>query len=151
MPSSPAWISLSDAEQLQWRRRLLEDAEEACLSAYSPFSRIRVGAALLANDLRVIRGANVENSSYGLTVCAERVAIFTAIAQGYRSGDFAGIAVVAYDIEGCARDALPCGACLQVLSEFAPSPSDFFVLIKQSEGVVRKVCLADLLPHPFRL
>jgi cytidine deaminase len=150
LPDDP-WSTLSEAEQLQWRQRLLEEAEEACANAYSPFSRIRVGAALLLNDLRIVRGANVENSSYGLTVCGERVAVFTAVAQGYRSGDFAGIAVVAYDIAGSPRDAVPCGACLQVLAEFAGDPASFFVLVKQAEGVVRKFSLADLLPFVFRL
>lgn len=136
---------------MQYRRHLLEEAEEAAQNAYSPFSRIRVGAALLLEDLRIFRGANVENSSYGLTICAERAAVFSAVTQGYRPGDFAGMAIVAYDIVGSARDALPCGACLQVLAEFAPNPADFFLLIKQAEGIVRKLSLADLLPYPFRI
>lgn len=151
MKNPVTWTTLSEAEQLQFRRHLLEEAEEASRTAYAPFSRCRVGSALLLNDLRVVRGANVENSSFGLTVCAERVAVFTAVTLGYRHGDFTGIAIVAYDISGAPRDASPCGACRQVLAEFVPDPQGFFLLIKQAEGVTRKLSLAELLPYPFRL
>jgi cytidine deaminase len=96
-------------------RDLLARAREARANAYAPYSRFPVGAALLAADGRVFTGCNVENASYGLTNCAERVAIGKAVSEGAR--EFAAIAVIGpEDGEPCA----PCGACRQVLYEFGP-------------------------------
>ncbi len=96
-------------------RDLLARAREARANAYAPYSRFPVGAALLAADGRVFTGCNVENASFGLTNCAERVAIGKAVSEGAR--EFAAIAVVGpEDQAGCT----PCGACRQVLSEFGP-------------------------------
>jgi cytidine deaminase len=93
---------------------LLEQARRAAEASYSPYSRFRVGAALLCKDGTVITGTNVENRSYGLTNCAERSAIFSAISAGRT--DFEAIAVSTPD---SAAAVAPCGACRQVLSEFA--------------------------------
>jgi cytidine deaminase len=96
-------------------RDLLRRAREARAHAYAPYSRFQVGAALLADDGRIFAGCNVENASYGLGNCAERVAIGTAVSQGARS--FVAIAVTGPEnATACA----PCGACRQVLSEFGP-------------------------------
>lgn len=96
-------------------RGLLERARSARAHAYAPYSRFPVGAALLAADGRVFTGCNVENASYGLANCAERVAIGKAVSEGAR--EFTAIAVTGpEDTEACT----PCGACRQVLSEFGP-------------------------------
>ncbi len=106
--------------------------------AYAPYSRFAVGAALLLADGSVVTGCNVENASYGLTVCAERVALFTAVAQGKRS--FQALAVAT------GPGASPCGACRQVLNEFAPGLT---VHLADKDGRFRSTTLADLLPDSF--
>jgi cytidine deaminase len=120
---------------------LLAAAGAACATAYAPYSRLQVGAALLTADGRVYAGANVENSSYGLTVCAERVAVFKAVTEGAR--DFVAIAVVIAGWPG----ASPCGACRQVLYEFAP---EMTVVLATSAGPASRR-LSDLLPLGFRI
>jgi cytidine deaminase len=117
---------------------LYERAEAAAANAYVPYSRFRVGAALAASDGRVIEGANVENASYGLTICAERVACTAAVAAGVRS--FAAIAI---HVDGA--DGQPCGACRQVLAEFAP---DLTVVYRRAGELVARP-LAELLPDAF--
>ena len=92
---------------------LAEAAAQARRRAHAPYSRLQIGAALLARDGRVFTGANIENASYGLTVCAERVALWNAVSQGARE-------FVALVVDGGSRAAAPCGACRQVLAEFAP-------------------------------
>jgi cytidine deaminase len=123
---------------------LLELAREAARSSYCPYSRFRVGAAIRANG-RVFTGANVENASYGLTVCAERTAAFAAVLAG--CSDFEAIAVSCVDAPPGAspEELMPCGACRQVLSEFARP--DVVVSIDR----VGPLRLADLLPRPFLL
>lgn len=120
---------------------LLTKARGALPHAYAPYSRFRVAAALLARDGRVFPGVNVENSSYGLTLCAERSAVVSAVSAGER--EFCAIAVV------CEQQALcmPCGACRQVLHEFAPD----LVVVLDDAGGPRQLPLPDLLPHVFRL
>lgn len=120
--------------------RLIELAVEARKRAYCPYSNFPVGAALLAKDGRIFTGCNVENASYGLTMCAERVALFKAVSEGARG--FLAIAIACG--EGpCA----PCGACRQVLHELAPGLE---VIMTDGEGkTVRRGKLADLLPQAF--
>ena len=107
--------------------------------AYVPASRFRVGAAVLADDGRVFAGCNVENASYGLTICAERAAVFTAVAAGVR---VLSAVAVATDL---AEPARPCGACRQVLAEFGRSME----VVVVGRGVVRQTSLDQLLPEPF--
>ena len=124
---------------------LLEVATKAAEKAYSPYSEYRVGAALLCADGTVFTGCNVENSSYGLTICAERTAVFSAITDGHR--DFVALAVVAIG----EHMPYPCGACRQVLNEFCPG--EFSVYIAKADALddYEVISLAELLPHGFHL
>jgi cytidine deaminase len=124
---------------LQTQKTLLEAAWEARERAYVPYSAFAVGAALEALDGRVFTGCNVENISFGLTNCAERVAIGSAIAAGAR--EFSLLAVVS-DSE---VPVVPCGACRQVLAEFAP---DLRIISATKAGATREWNLAQLLPSP---
>jgi len=119
---------------------LLDCAREARTAAYVPYSGFAVGAALLTAGGQVFRGCNIENVSYGLTVCAERVALFAAVAAGER--EFTALAVVT----DSAAPATPCGACRQVLYEFAP---DLQVLLANLQGRQKKFRLKELLPEAF--
>ncbi len=123
---------------------LLELARAASRSAHCPYSNFHVGAAIRAGG-RTFSGANVENASYGLTVCAERTAAFAAVLAG--AGRFEAIAVACVDApEGCDPGLLmPCGACRQVLAEFADPATPVHV---DRVGSFR---LDELLPHAFRL
>ncbi|MGH9764015.1 MAG: cytidine deaminase [Blastocatellia bacterium] len=120
---------------------LLKLAIEARNSAHAPYSRFQVGAALLASDGRIFTGCNIENSSYGLTMCAERVAIFKAASEGVRR--ILKIAVVA-DTEGPVS---PCGACRQMIWEF--SEPDTTVIMADLSSSVEKSKIKALLPRPF--
>jgi cytidine deaminase len=117
-------------------------ARAARENAHAPYSNVRVGAALLAKDGRVFEGCNVENATYGLTVCAERVAVFSAIAAGLKPRDFAAIAVCA-DTD---RLTPPCGACRQILWEFC---GDIPVTLTNLKGSQERVQMAELFPHAF--
>ena len=123
------------------RDRLIAAACAARPNAYAPYSRFMVGAALLADDGRIYTGVNVENASYGLAVCAERNAIGAlALAGGRRV-----LAVAVCTSNGVT----PCGACRQVLSEFAPEEGEVPVWIVDGAGDVREMTLAALLPDDF--
>ncbi|MGE5706950.1 MAG: cytidine deaminase [Bacteroidota bacterium] len=119
--------------------RLLELAEEAQQNAYVPYSQFPVGAALLTEDGTVFTGCNVENASFGLTMCAERVTMGKAISEGHRR--FKAIAITAAKTAPC----LPCGACRQVLAEFAPD----LELVFRRDGEPWVVKLEELLPYQF--
>ena len=121
---------------------LLPLAFEARDRAYAPYSGYRVGAAVEAEDGTIFIGCNVENVSYGATVCAERVALFTMIASGRQR--LRRVAVATRD------GGTPCGICLQTLSEFVVDPSDVEVVVGGEDGGVRAFTLAELLPHGFR-
>jgi cytidine deaminase len=120
----------------------MAEAERALEHAYAPYSRFRVGAALLTRGGAVIRGCNVENASFGLSICAERNAVFRAVEEGER--DFVAIAIV--DAQG--HGASPCGACRQVLHEFAPG---LIVYWRDRRGRLVRKRLSALLAAPFDL
>jgi len=120
---------------------LIEAATEARHRAYAPYSHFLVGAALLGADGKTYVGCNVENASFGLTLCAERAAVANAIAQGCRN--FCALAVVSETDNG---PATPCGACRQVLAEFSPSLT---IICARESGSVRILALNDLLPELF--
>lgn len=122
-------------------RELVRLAKEVLPYAYAPYSGYRVGAALLTIEGPVFRGVNVENASYGLTICAERAALAAAVAAGYRS--FSAVAVAS---EGEGEDEpFPCGACRQVLMEFG----GMRIIIAGKKGKILSFNLEDLLPYPF--
>lgn len=121
-------------------RDLETAARQAAQAAYAPYSKFRVGAAVLTSSGKIFPGCNVENASYGLCNCAERTAIFTAAAQGERAID----AVVVYT--PTAMPTSPCGACRQVINEFGPQA----LVISVCDGPARiEKRLADLLPDAF--
>lgn len=119
---------------------LIEQARRAMTNAHAPYSGYQVGAALLCDDGTVITGCNVENASYGLTNCAERTAIFSAVASGHTN--FRAIAIAASGDP----TPFPCGACRQVLSEFCAA--DIPVHIATNTGY-KTLTLGELLPHMF--
>lgn len=119
-------------------QELIAKAAEARHKAYAPYSHYAVGAALLTASGKVYTGANVENASYGLAICAERTAVGKAVSDGERN--FVAIAVVTEN------GGTPCGACRQVLNEFGP---DMRVLIADAAGQYQVYRLAELLPASF--
>jgi cytidine deaminase len=123
------------------RQQLLDQARRAREHAYAPYSRFTVGAAVLTATGEIFSGCNIENASLGATICAERVAIFRAVAAGCR--DLTALAVIADTPEPVA----PCGLCRQVLAEFNP---DCLVLMANTAGRIQLANLKDLLPLAFR-
>lgn len=120
---------------------LIDKAKEAREMAYVPYSKFKVGAALLAEDDHVIKGCNIENASYGLSNCAERTALFKAYSEGIKK--FKALAVVA-DTE---RPVPPCGACRQVMAEFCPP--DMPVYLTNLKGDILETTVQELLPGAF--
>jgi len=118
---------------------LLEEAAKAARFSYSPYSKFKVGAALLCADGSIVTGANIENRSYGLTNCAERSALFAALSMGKK--DFTALAVVCPDSE---IPVSPCGACRQVISEF--TDKNFPVVFKGASDAVVRTTIGGLLP-----
>ena len=125
------------------RNDLINAAIEARELSYSPYSNFKVGAAILTKDGKIIKGANIENASYPLTMCAERNAIYHAYLTGYKKEDFVSLAVVA-DTDGPCS---PCGACRQVISELFPR--DAKIYMANLKGDVKEVTIEDLLPYSF--
>jgi cytidine deaminase len=119
---------------------LIEAAKQARLNAHAPFSNFRVGAALRATSGRIFGGCNIENATYGLTVCAERVAIFKAMSEGERGFD--AISVVT-DTDTLTP---PCGACRQLIWEFC---GDVAVVLANLEGKTEILQMKNLFPKPF--
>lgn len=130
------------AEQRERWPDLLRRAREAASAAYVPYSHFPVGAALVTASGDIFTGANVENASYGLTVCAERTAVFAAALAGHR--EIAAIAVAAPR----AVRASPCGACRQVLNEFKPAKGELDIVLESGDGY-QTTTLSALLPMAF--
>ena len=129
-------------------RELALAAVDAMERSYSPYSGFTVGAALLTKGGRIYTGANIENAAYTPTVCAERVAIFSAVHSGER--EFEAIAIVgghAGDVRGVTA---PCGVCRQVMSEFC-SPDLRVILVTSRDGDLESTTLGELLPYTFKL
>jgi cytidine deaminase len=125
------------------RERLLRSARHAMKNAYAPFSKFRVGAAILTSKGQIFAGCNVENSSYGMTNCAERTAIFSAVAKDGPKLEIRAVAVVNDHGVPCS----PCGACRQVIYEFGPDAIIFY----EGENGPKQSLITDLLPEGFRL
>lgn len=117
----------------------MEEAKAAASNAYAPYSNFRVGAALLCESGEIIRGANIENRSFGLTNCAERSAFFAALSRGITG--FTALAIYSPDSKGPIP---PCGACRQVMSEFVTS--DFPVFFSGASGEITETTVGALLP-----
>lgn len=124
--------------------KLITEAFEAQKNSYSPYSDCKVGAAILCEDGSIFKGCNIENSSFSVTNCAERTALFSAVANGY--SNFEAIAVV-----GSKEDNndyfYPCGVCLQALSEFCSD--GFLVIVAKSNNDYKSYKLSELLPYSF--
>jgi cytidine deaminase len=121
-------------------KRLIKKAREASKKSYSPYSKFSVGASVLTEENKIFAGCNIENSSYGLSICAERVAIFKAVSEGYFR--FKAIAVYC----NTSKFTFPCGACLQVLSEFS---KNIKIISINKEGKYKIKNLKELLPEMF--
>ena len=120
---------------------LVEAARKARAHAYSPYSRVRIGAAVLTSDGKIFSGANIENSSYGLSCCAERTAVFKAVSEGAKK-------IVAIAVVGKSDDfTRPCGACRQVIVEFNPKMK---VLRRGVDGFSEDTTAESLLPAHFK-
>lgn len=126
---------------------LLDAAQQVRENSYSPYSKFKVGAAVLTQDGKIFRGTNIENASYGLTVCAERNAIFAAVGAGERR--FRALALVTQKVPGMAFGS-PCGACRQVMSEFmSPNTPILIAVLDKQKRIVYRKTLRDLMPFPF--
>lgn len=122
---------------------LISYAKKAMGNAYAPYSGFSVGAALLTTDGEIFTGCNVENSSFGATICAERCAVLKAISEGYTSFD--KIAIVSSGNELT----YPCGVCRQFLSEFMDNDSE--IILEDSDGIIKVYTLGELIPFAFNL
>ncbi len=130
---------------IELQKKMIEKAQAARSHAYAPYSGYSVGAAVLAASGEIYGGCNVENASYGLTICAERNAIFSAVAAGERK--LSAIAIIGPE-DG--ELPYPCGACRQVMTEFAEDPG-MPVIVARSEDSFEVYRLEELLPHSFQL
>jgi len=133
----------SDKVSSDDRERLIEAARAAAENAYAPYSQFRVGAAVLTGKGEIFTGCNVENASYGMTNCAERTAIFAAVAKSGPKLEIRAVAVINAKDVPCA----PCGACRQVIYEFGPEAIIFF---PSAQGW-KEAHITELLPEGFRL
>lgn len=120
--------------------KLIEEAKKAMENSYSPYSNFAVGAALLTTDGRIYRGCNIENAAYGAANCAERTALFSAIAHG--SNEFEAIAIVS----SSGDYTYPCGICRQVIAELMPEGKLVFA---NNDGGYKELTVGDILPYAF--
>ena len=125
------------------KNELVAKAIEARKLSYSPYSNFKVGAALLCKDGKIFLGANVENSSYPLCMCAERNALYNAMMNGYKKSDFISLAIAADTDEPCS----PCGACRQVISELFPREGE--IVLANLKGDIKSSNIEELLPFAF--
>lgn len=125
------------------KEELVKKAVDARELSYSPYSRFKVGAALLTKDGQVFVGANIENSSYPLCMCAERNALYNAMMHGYKKDDFEALALAADTEKPCS----PCGACRQVISELFPSDKPIYMA--NIKGDIQETNVPELLPFAF--
>ena len=128
--------------------KLVAAARKAAEEAYAPYSEYQVGSALLFDDGAIITGSNVENASYGLSLCAETVAVSRAFGEGRRGG-LEMVAVVGPMDKGDGAPITPCGRCRQVLNEIAQLGGTDPVVLCVGNEEVRRVLLSELLPHAF--
>lgn len=141
-PNDDAERANNNVNKLEFNEeQLIEDAKRGRERAYVPYSRFKVGAALLGSSGKVYLGCNIENAAYSMCNCAERTALFKAYSEG--ESEFAALAVVA----DTARPVPPCGACRQVISELC-SP-DMIVVMTNLNGDVQRITVRDLLPGAF--
>ncbi len=127
-------------------QRLIDAAREAAQGAYAPYSKFRVGAALLTTDGEIVTGFNIENASYGLTLCAERAALVRGLCEGRKR--FVALGLCAGSAEASAT---PCGACRQVLAEFMGPETPVFYAGLEAGSRIFRTTLGELLPKGFRL
>jgi len=127
-------------------KNLLSKAKEASKSSYSPYSNFPVGAAVLYQDGKIYTGCNVENASYGLTLCAERNAISSAIADNEGS-KISAIAI----FSPCQTLCMPCGACRQWISEFCINEKDTKIVLEDKDNTTLILSLGDIFPYGFKL
>ncbi len=121
-------------------RSVIDNAKQAKQNAYAPYSNLKIGAALLTTSGKIFTGSNIENSSYGLSICAERVAVSKAVSGGER--DFELIVIASDEF------AYPCGACRQFLSEFS---ENLKIILVNDRGEERDTSLQELFPYPFKI
>jgi cytidine deaminase len=122
-------------------QKLINKAEEARLNAYAPYSKFTVGSAVMTKEGAIFTGCNIENDSLGLSICAERVAIYKAVSSGYKS--FKALAIIGDTEEPCT----PCGACRQVMLEFSP---DMEVIMTNLNQKIKITKAKELLPDIFQ-
>jgi len=120
--------------------KLIKHAQQAAKFAYAPYSKFKVGAAILTHKGKIYTGANIENASYGLTVCAERVALYKAVSQGEKKFNTIAIYTNTKDFT------MPCGACRQVLAEFN---LHMYIVLINRKGAIKQFSLSALLPYSF--
>lgn len=124
------------------KEKLFEMAFAAQEYSYSPYSKFKIGAAVLLKDGTILQGANIENASYGLAMCGERNAVFRAYCSGYKKEDIVAVCITS----NCTPPATPCGACRQVLAELIPINAPIYCV---NENEVKEFTIKELLPEAF--
>lgn len=127
-------------------KEMLDEAKKISKNSYSPYSNFPVGAVCLFENGKIYKGVNVENVSYGLTLCAERNALSTAAANGEKDG-LISIAIYSPKQKMC----IPCGACLQWMAEFKSMDKDVLIILEDNDGSPSEYSLKSFLPHVFKI